>query len=836
MLRILIAAVLVLAAGVAHAERRVALVIGADDYRTIRKLDNAVDDAQAIGDMLEKLDFEVTVETNRDLRRTRRALEDFREDGAGADVALVFFAGHGVEIGGQNRLLPVDADASSLEALNSSTLPLEEVRETVTSVAKVGLVMLDACRNDPFGAAAEGAGEAKDGGSDRSAVSIAKDVADNAKPGLGRVGRAEGILFAFSAAPGETASDGADGHSPFAEALIEYLGTEGLEVRSALTLVQQEVYDKSRGEQLPYVESGLPTLFFAAAAKEQLPERERLLLAMADVTPDLRAEVELVAAKADMPLAPLYGTLISADLRTMTPPERSRRLSEAADAFVKVRAEMRSLASDDPEVTRLRQQAEQQLSLGAFETARAILASAADIDSNSRQSLKQNLIARTISEATTHYLAGGAARADLRYQLAISDYEEAAALYDEIEGFDLADENRQQHTFILELIGTLQRTVGNLPAAGAAYRRLEATTQRQADRVPDDLEWQRTLAIAKGHVADVLFDQGKLDTALAKYIEEQGILQVLVQKDINNIHWPQWMRDQAVILNRIGDIARISGNLQGALNAYRLSLDITERLVNLIPNETVLRFDMAVCHNKIGHAQWLANDLAGALASFDVALQIDEGLLAKEPDSVEYLRHTTVNLNWIGDVKRATGKPDQALEYYRRSHMISEKLMARDPGNTLYRNDLASNFTKIGQAKWLLGDLDGSLDAYQSSLAIAEYLAGLDPSNAEWQRNLSIAHNQAGDVLLAKGEIVAAGAAYQAGYKVARALWEADQTDTQRILDVIYSRYKLGVAGIDREKNLTAARNALAAMKEAGTLPPANEAWIAMVDEALKAP
>ena len=88
---------------------------------------------------------------------------------------------------------------------------------------------------------------------------------------------------------------------------------------------------------------------------------------------------------------------------------------------------MRSLSSSDPEVTRLRQQAEQELSLGAFDTARATLMQAADIDGQSRKALKENFVERTVSEATTRYLAGGAARADLRYQLAIDDYENAAA-------------------------------------------------------------------------------------------------------------------------------------------------------------------------------------------------------------------------------------------------------------------------------------------------------------------------------------------------------------------------------------------------------------------------
>ncbi|TIX46777.1 MAG: peptidase C14, partial [Mesorhizobium sp.] len=146
----------------------------------------------------------------------------------------------------------------------------------------------------------------------------------------------ENILFAFAAAPGETAADGSGQNSPFTAALTKYLGTDGLEIRSVLTLVQQEVYDLSRGKQLPYVESGLPQLFFAATTKEQLPERERLLLAMADVTPEMRGEVEQIASDADMPLAPLYGALISTDTSHLSGESLNARLREAADAFVKV--------------------------------------------------------------------------------------------------------------------------------------------------------------------------------------------------------------------------------------------------------------------------------------------------------------------------------------------------------------------------------------------------------------------------------------------------------------------------------------------------------------------
>ena len=159
-MRLLFALLLTIATtATAVAERRVALVMAEDDYRLVRPLANPIHDGEAMEAALKKLGFEVTLETNRDLRRMRRALDDFREDAKGSDVALVYFSGHGVEISGDNRLLPVDADASSLDQLNKTSLSLEEVRDAVAATAKVGLIVLDACRSNPFsGSSSEGRG------------------------------------------------------------------------------------------------------------------------------------------------------------------------------------------------------------------------------------------------------------------------------------------------------------------------------------------------------------------------------------------------------------------------------------------------------------------------------------------------------------------------------------------------------------------------------------------------------------------------------------------------------------------------------------------------------
>jgi uncharacterized caspase-like protein len=583
MLRILIVFSIVLFAGTAAAERRVALVIGDDDYRMIRKLDNAVDDARGIEAALEELGFEVTLETNRDLRRTRRALKDFRQEGKGADVALVFFAGHGVEISGDNRLLPVDADASSLDALKATSLRLEEVREAVATVANVGLIILDACRTDPFGAI---------GGSGRGAVAIAE--AKDVRPGLGRIGKAEGILFAFSAAPGET--DGDDGHSPFTEALIEYLGTGGLEVRSALTLVQQEVYDRSRGKQLPYVESGLPKLFFAATAREELPERERLLLAMADVTPDVRAEVEQIAAANDMPLAPLYGALISSDAAELGTGERGARLNEAAAAFVKVREEMKTLASADPDVARLRAEAEEQLALGTFDTARARLAEAADVDSDSRHKLKANYVERTLSEAATHYISGGAAAADLRYELAIGDLERALVLYDEADDSAFPPEHADRRLTALAELGDLYTTVGDIAAAARAFETLRLHMEKRAEGARSDPSIRRDLAIAYSKIGDSKVAQGDLPGALKAFRAGLAILEKVAAAAPN----PKWLTDLAVAHDDIGDVLLTQGDLSGAIAAFKASLEVKQDLASAAPDDAKRQRDLTVVYDEIG--------------------------------------------------------------------------------------------------------------------------------------------------------------------------------------------------------------------------------------------
>jgi len=773
MLRRLILAfgLLLTLASAALAERRVALVMAAEDYRNLRPLDNPVNDARAVGDLLDSLGFEVFLETDRDLKRTRRALEDFRADAKGADVALVYFAGHGVAIGGVNYLLPVDADAASSARLRETSLPLAEVQAVLAEVAPVSIVLLDACRDDPF--AGPGGGEG-----DRGAVALAGDPPDAPKttPGLGRIGRSDGVLFAFSAAPGETASDGTGGNSPFAGALLRHFGTKGVELKSALTLVQQDVYDRSRGKQLPYIESGLPALVFLSE-KGDLPERDRLLMAMADLTPDLRAEVENLAAQNDMPLAPLYAALISADLESQGTDERRRLLEEAARSYRAFQSELVKYASDDPRVAELRARAEEQLSLGAFDTARALLTEAAGVDADARSALKTNYLTRTLSEASTHLLNANAARTDLRYDLAIADLTRATELYAEVEA-DLPDrETRASYLTALGDLGDLYMISGNsFGALGAQMTRAEfAESQMRAD--PLDIGWTRELIWALNAVGSVLQEQGYLREAEEKFVSGLELIRRQSEARPDDL---DLMRDVEVMRNKLGEVRYELADYPGALEAFTEGLSIAERLLETNPNLILYLEDVSYVQERIGDVHVQMGDNARARDAFDIALGISQRLLNEFPDDPRFQFSVSVGYERLGDMMYTEGDFDSALAIYTESLKLRETLLTNDPANRMHQRDSAVTYSKLGDTQEQMGDVGSALMSHLQALSIRESLVALDPGNTTWASDVANSYLRIGDLHLSEGDLPGALEAYEKGADVRRAVVAVDPSNLPR--------------------------------------------------------
>lgn len=748
----------------ALAERRVALVMAAEAYRDLRPLANPVNDAVAIQALLEGLGFEVFLETNRDLRRMRRALEDFEEDAAGADVALVFFAGHGVEIGGRNLLLPVDAGGDTPEALAASALPLEEVVATARRVASTALVLLDACRDDPFGAPDSGDGGSGDG---RGATALIRPATGPAvRPGLGRMGRAEGVLFAFAAAPGETASDGTGGNSPFTEGLVAYFGTTGLEVRSALTLVQQEVYDRSRGRQLPYVESGLPRLFFAAESAGDLPERERLLLAMADLTPDLRAEIETVAAARAMPLAPLFGAALSADLAQATPAQRADMLDQAAEAFLKVQQDLQRFSSDDPRVQALRDDAERQLSLGAFATARARLTEAAEIDAESRGAVRDTFVARTLSEAETHLLNASAARADLRLALAIEDLGRATALYAEVEPLGIDRRAMEQHTKALWDLGEMHLRTGNTDAAMATFQRWTDVATARAEADPTDPEWQRDMAASWSLAGNVLMEQGDLDGAHAAYLASREIFAGLAKRHPETA---LWQRDVAAADVLLGDISGARADWAAAARFHRTGRDGLAARAAADPGNLDWQADLNSAQLRLGYSLLWAAETQAGLAELAANLTHAQELALAHPVDPRWQVQLIQNHLAMATSHNLSGAVDAALEQIGKAEAISAALTKRAPDNAEWQRDYVAVLQNKGD---LLAQTDpkGAMAAYQGALDISRWLADLDARNASQRRGVAVLLGRIGELAAQQGDDVVAAAAISETIDIAEAL------------------------------------------------------------------
>ena len=170
---------------------RVALVIGNSNYEAVGMLPNPINDAQAMGEAFARLGFDVTLGVDLDYAATRRALQDFELKVAAADVAVVFDAGHGIEIDGVNYLIPVDAQLKRDTHVLDEAVPLDRVITAVAQADALRLIILDACRDNPFAAEME-----------------MTDANRSVGRGLARVEPGGSTLIAYAAREGMTAGDG----------------------------------------------------------------------------------------------------------------------------------------------------------------------------------------------------------------------------------------------------------------------------------------------------------------------------------------------------------------------------------------------------------------------------------------------------------------------------------------------------------------------------------------------------------------------------------------------------------------------------------------------------
>jgi uncharacterized caspase-like protein len=267
-------------------EKRTALVIGISDYETIPVLPNTVNDAQLIETTLERLDFDVMRLTNPSLEEMRDALRAFAFQAEISDVALVYFSGHGMEVGGRNFLVPADSQARNRQEVANTSLTLTEVLAAVDKARQLRVVILDSCRDDPF--------------IDDGQVTVS--LVSNVNAGLGEPSPERGTLVAYAAKAGEVAYDGAGTNSPFALALAEHMQTPDLEIGLMFRRVRDSVLRATTNRQEPHTYGSLPgdPYFLAGSSQEtNVLVKEERRNAWAFVAPDQFEQLEALAREGD---------------------------------------------------------------------------------------------------------------------------------------------------------------------------------------------------------------------------------------------------------------------------------------------------------------------------------------------------------------------------------------------------------------------------------------------------------------------------------------------------------------------------------------------------------
>src|SRR3984885_8286570 len=223
----------------ALADKRVAFVVGNGAYRNMPQLTNPAIDAQAMARVLRNVGFDVVEGSNLTRDKMTEKLLDFGKRAEGADVAVFFYAGHGIAVNGTNYLLPVDADLKSeMDVKLGAAINVDLTLEQTMADAKVKLVFLDACRDNPFAAKLR---------------SVKATRSLSVESGLVDMKSGEGTLIAFATGPGQTALDGEAGtNSPFTRALLANIAAPGVEIQQAMTRVRAQVNEETNKNQLPW--------------------------------------------------------------------------------------------------------------------------------------------------------------------------------------------------------------------------------------------------------------------------------------------------------------------------------------------------------------------------------------------------------------------------------------------------------------------------------------------------------------------------------------------------------------------------------------------------------
>ena len=692
------------------AMRGVALVIGQSKYQHITALANPENDARDIEKLLENLGFEVTGVTNRDERKLRRDLERFTEDAQGADAAVIYYSGHGIEAGGENWLVPVDADLQALDDIGKSLVPLSEVLAELRAEVPLTVFLVDACRSNPFppGTLARNQGKAIPlGGSGLTAPRGFSTVETAATDEIGTV-------IGFAAEPGLPALDGEPGaHSPYAAAILRHLSAlAGSEFGLVMRMVTEEVYLKTETRQRPWVNESLRKQLYFGAPGEELNgddgaitgERRKLLLTISALDEPQRKQVESIAASDAVPLDTLYAVLaaLGETGRPKDPGALAELLKSQASRIKAMLDERKALSSDDAELKRLADAADRALAEGAIKAARGFLDQAKAVVAKSRdavEGVEAQARAKRIANAEVLVKSADAAGLDFDFAAAAKDY---AAAFDWVEPADqrLAAKYKSYEAGALQDIGTYQGSPQAFAQAITAYEEALLLISRDTDQV----QWAK----ASNNLANVYLRLGErnletspLTKAIALYrdvLDVSGMAPAEQAKSQSNL---------GIALNTLAERNNDSASYAQARAAFAAAIE---------------------AHGKAGDKQGQAIDLLNA-ANLDVTLADRNGEPKRLDDAKEKITaalavldpaadriHWAEAQNNLAIVQRVQGTNAHDVALVRQSLKTYEQVLPVFDRQT-FPVDWASTNGNIAIAHTAIGAMEASIAEFEQAVS-----------------------------------------------------------------------------------------------------------------------
>jgi len=299
----------------AAAAKRMALVIGMSAYTSIPPLKNTASDARAVGDMLQRLGFAVDLAIDIPLAQMQETVAAFSRRTETADIALVYYAGHGVEAAGENYLVPVDIDVKDPSRIPQQAISLSAVLASVEHARKLRIVILDSCRNNPFPTLVSAA---------------AADGAAAAGGGLAAPDASQGMLVVYAAESGKVALDGDGEHSPFATAILEDLPRPNVEIGLVFRQVRDRVMALTANRQQPHFYgslSGAP--YFLASGDAAMAGNADKASQWQALKPDQEVQLAALAGEGDT------RAMLGLGYMALTPDSQKYRPEKAFDLFRK---------------------------------------------------------------------------------------------------------------------------------------------------------------------------------------------------------------------------------------------------------------------------------------------------------------------------------------------------------------------------------------------------------------------------------------------------------------------------------------------------------------------